>query len=141
MELVSGQSKLNLYDPSWVIHTKSEERPPAKLGPQAGAHQSMICNGCIVRGQVVRSVLSPGVHVSPGAVVRDSILMNDAGSVPVPWWIAASSTKMSMVGPGTQLGWGDDLTTPNARYPDRFYTGPTIVGKGRARPGLASDRP
>jgi len=31
MELTSGESKLNLYDPSWVIHTKSEERPPARM--------------------------------------------------------------------------------------------------------------
>jgi glucose-1-phosphate adenylyltransferase len=35
-----------------------------------------------------------------------------------------------VVGAGTHLGWGDDLSTPNQRHPDRFYTGPTIVGKG-----------
>ena len=33
MELVSGQSQLNLYDPSWVIHTKSEERAAGQAGP------------------------------------------------------------------------------------------------------------
>ncbi|MFN8568178.1 MAG: hypothetical protein U0Z44_11835 [Kouleothrix sp.] len=36
----------------------------------------MVCNGAIVRGRVERSVLSPGVYVSPGALVRDMV-MND----------------------------------------------------------------
>ncbi len=35
MELVSGQSALDLYDPNWVIHTKSQGRAPTKVGPQA----------------------------------------------------------------------------------------------------------
>jgi glucose-1-phosphate adenylyltransferase len=51
--------------------------------------------------------------VGPGAVVDCCILDKDV-----------------VVGPGTTLGWGDDLSTPNQRYPDRFNTGPTIVGKG-----------
>ncbi len=77
MELISGHSQLNLYDPDWVIHTRSEERAPAKVGPQSRVQESMICNGSFVRGQVMRSVLSPGVYVSPGAVVRESVIMND----------------------------------------------------------------
>ena len=135
MELVSGQSKLNLFDPSWVIHTKSEGRPPAKLGPQANAELSMICNGCIVRGQVVRSVLSPGVYVSPGAVVRESVIMNDTWIGPGAVVDRCIVDKNVVVGSGTQLGWGDDYGTPNAEHPDRFYTGPTIVGKGARIPG------
>jgi glucose-1-phosphate adenylyltransferase len=57
---------LNLHDPNWVIHTRSEERPPVKLGPQAQVESSLISNGCVIRGRVERSVLSPGVYVSPG---------------------------------------------------------------------------
>lgn len=135
MELTSGQSQLDLYDPNWVIHTKSEERPPAKIGPQGAARSSLICNGCNVRGQVTQSVLSPGVYVSPGAVVRDSVVMNDV-------WIGPGAVvdhciidKEVVVGAGTHLGWGDDLTTPNQRHPDRFNTGPTIVGRGAHIPG------
>ncbi len=135
MELVSGRSKLNLYDPGWVIHTKSVGRPPAKLGPQASGHLSMICNGCIVRGQVVRSVLSPGVYVSPGAVVRESVIMNETWIGPGAVVDRCIVDKNAVVGPGTQLGWGDDYDTPNAEHPDRFFTGPTIVGKGARIPG------
>jgi glucose-1-phosphate adenylyltransferase len=130
MELISGQSKLDLYDTQWLIHTRSEERAPAKAGPQSRVRGSMICNGCIVRGQVIRSVLSPGVYVSPGAIVRESVVMNDT-------WIGPGAVvdhcivdKNVVVGAGTELGWGDDFDTPNAVAPDRFFTGPTIVGKG-----------
>jgi len=135
MELVSGQSKLNLYDPSWVIHTKSEGRPPAKLGPQANVNLSMICNGSIVRGQVMRSVLSPGVYVSPGATVRESVIMNDTWIGPGAVVDRCIVDKNVVVGSGTQLGYGEDHDTPNAEHPDRFYTGPTVVGKGARIPG------
>ncbi len=134
MALTSGQSRLNLYDPSWVIHTKSEERAPAKVGPLGMIRESMVCNGCTIRGQVTRSVLSPGVYVSPGAIVRESVIMNDT-------WIGPGAVvdhciidKDVVVGAGTQLGWGDDFATPNKKAPDRFYTGPIIVGKGARIP-------
>ncbi len=130
MELTSGQSRLNLYDTSWVIHTRSEERPPAKIGPQGSVRSSLICNGCTVRGQVYRSVLSPGVYVSPGAIVRESIIMNDTWIGPGAIVDRCILDKNIVVGAGTYLGWGDDFTTPNQRYPERFNTGPTIVGKG-----------
>lgn len=130
LELTSGQSRLNLYDPGWVIHTKSEERPPAKIGPQGSVQSSLICNGCVIRGQVIRSVLSPGVYVSPGAVVRESVIMNDTWIGPAAVADRCIVDKNVVIGAGTCLGWGDDLTTPNQRYPDRFNTGPTVVGKG-----------
>jgi len=34
-----------------------------------------------------------------------------------------------VVGGGTLLGHGADYDTPNDKAPDKFYTGPTIVGK------------
>lgn len=135
MELISGHSQLNLYDPDWVIHTRSEERAPAKVGPQSRVLESMICNGSFVRGQVMRSVLSPGVYVSPGAVVRESVIMNDTWIGPGAVVDRCIVDKNVVVGAGTELGFGDDFDTPNAAAPDRFYTGPTIIGKGAHIPG------
>jgi glucose-1-phosphate adenylyltransferase len=129
MELVSGACALDLYDPSWVIHTRSEERPPMKIGPQGTVVQSMVCNGSIVRGQVIRSVLSPGVYVSPAAVVRESVIMNDTWIGPGAVVDRCILDKNVVVGGGTMLGWGDD-NTANEAAPDRFHTGITVVGKG-----------
>ncbi len=135
MELVTGQSQLDLYDPGWVVHTRSQERAPVKVGPQATIHESMVCNGCVVRGEVTRSVLSPGVHVSPGAVVRHSVIMNDS-------WIGPGAVvdhcildRFVVVGAGAQVGHGDDFDTPNQAWPDRFYTGITVAGISARIPG------
>lgn len=130
MDLLNPNNTLNLYDPNWVIHTKSEERPPAKFGPQARVSQSMICNGCIIRGRVEHAVLSPGVYVSPGAIVRDSVVMNDTWIGPGAVLDRVIIDKNVVVGPGVRLGVGDDLTTPNKNQPDKLNTGITVVGKG-----------
>lgn len=129
MELVSGKSELDLYDQNWVIHTRSGERAPAKVGSQGQIQQSMICNGCNVRGQVERSILSPGVYVSPGAIVRESVIMNDTFIGPGAVVDRCIIDKAVVVGGGARLGFGTDLDTPNEKEPGKFYTGPTIVGK------------
>jgi glucose-1-phosphate adenylyltransferase len=129
MELVTGASALDLYDKDWVIHTRSEERAPAKVGPQGDVQQSMICNGCNVRGQVIRSILSPGVYVSPGAIVRESVIMNDTFIGPGAVVDRCIIDKGVVVGAGTRLGDGEDYDKPNEKEPGKFFTGPTIVGK------------
>jgi glucose-1-phosphate adenylyltransferase len=129
MELISGKSQLDLYEKDWIVHTRSQERPPAKIGPQAVVTESMVCNGCTVRGHVHRSVLSPGVYVSPGATVRESVIMNDCWIGPGAVVDCCILDKAVVVGAGTQLGCGNDLHVPNAVAPDRFYAGQTIVGR------------
>jgi glucose-1-phosphate adenylyltransferase len=129
MELLDPNSPLRLYDKDWVIHTVSQERPSAKIGPQARAIQSLICNGCIVRGQVDRSVLSPGVYVSPGAIVRESVVMNDTWIGPGAVLDRVIVDKGVVIGAGAYVGWGDDFTTPNKQLGDKMDTGITVVGK------------
>ncbi|HEU5012337.1 MAG TPA: glucose-1-phosphate adenylyltransferase [Roseiflexaceae bacterium] len=134
MDLLNPDNTLGLYDPNWVVHTRSEERPPAKMGPQSRVSQSMISNGCIVRGQVEHSVLSPGVYVSPGAIVRNSVVMNDTWIGPGAVLDKAIVDKNVVVGAGAHLGCGDDLDTPNKAQPDKLSTGETVVGKGARIP-------
>jgi len=141
MDLLDPANTLNLYDPDWVIHTLSQERPPAKIGLQAIVSQSLICNGCIIRGRIEHSVLSPGVYVSPGAIVRDSIVMNDTWVGPGAVLDRVIVDKNVIVGAGVRLGHGDDLDTPNKAQPDKLNTGVTIVGKGaHIPPGISIGR-
>lgn len=128
LELLKQQPDLNLYSDNWPIHTKSEERPPAKLGPQAKIISSMISNGCVVHGLVSNSVLSPGVYVGPGAVVRDSIVMNDV-------WIGAGAQldkvvldKQVTIGASAIVGTGNE-STANELMPDKLTNGITVIGK------------
>lgn len=130
MQLLDPALDFKLYDPEWLIRTRSEERPPAKVGPQSRVVSSILCNGCTIRGTVERSVLSPGVYVSPGAIVRDSVVMNDAWIGPGAILDRVIVDKQVVIGAGVRLGYGDDLTVPNVRQPDKLNTGVTVVGKG-----------
>ena len=129
MDLLEEHPALDLYDRDWVVHTRSEERPPARIGPTASVHRSLISHGCQIAGTVERSVLSPGVRVDPGAVVRDSIVMFDsiirAGAV----IDRAILDKEVQVGPNAIVGMGSDYDTPNRQEPGRLNTGITVVGK------------
>jgi len=79
MDLLSPSPPLKLYNRSWIIHTRTEERPPARLPDTAHVYASMICDGCFVESgaRVESSVLSPGVIIRPGAIVRESIVLTD----------------------------------------------------------------
>ena len=135
LALLSAGAPLNLYDPTWIIHTLSQERPPVKVGLQGTISRSMVSNGCIVRGRVEHSVLSPGVYVSPEAVVRDAIVMNDTWIGPGAVLDRVIVDKDVVIGAGTQVGCGDDFATPNAAAPDKLNTGISVIGKGAHVPG------
>ena len=80
MDLLEQTPSLNLYDRSWIIHTRTEERPPAFINSGSNVKNSLICDGCNIEegATVYRSVLSPGVHVKSGAVVKESIILTDS---------------------------------------------------------------
>jgi len=80
MDLLGHPPSLDLGDRSWIVHTRSEERPPARIEAGAVVADSLITDGAVIaRGaRVERSVLSPGVYVGPDAVVRESIILAGA---------------------------------------------------------------
>jgi glucose-1-phosphate adenylyltransferase len=129
MALLVDHPELDLYDRDWLIHTKSEERAPAKVGPTAQVHRSLISHGCVVDGTVVNSVLSPGVRIEVGAVVRDSIVMFDCVIRSGAVVDRAILDKEVSVGQGAIVGDGPDLDTPNKQEPSRLNSGITVVGK------------
>ncbi|MCB9078328.1 MAG: glucose-1-phosphate adenylyltransferase [Anaerolineaceae bacterium] len=128
MSLLAETPALDLYDPDWVIHTRSEEQPPVRVGPEAWVGGNLISNGCIVEGVVERSVLSPGVRVAPGAIVRDSVIMNDTVICPHARIERAIVDKDVYIGESAEIGYGVD-NIPNRLHPNRLNTGLTVVGK------------
>ena len=129
MALLEDNPELELSDKEWTIHTRSEERPPAKIGPTAQVHRSLISHGCVINGTVVNSVLSPGVRVDVGAVVRDSIVMFDSVIRSGAVVDRSILDKEVVVGQGAIIGDGPDFDTPNRQEPGRLNTGITVVGK------------
>ncbi|MGB8648019.1 MAG: sugar phosphate nucleotidyltransferase [Anaerolineae bacterium] len=128
MALLAETPALDLYDPDWVIHTRSEERPAAYIDAEARVDGTLLCDGAQIEGTALRSIISAGVYVARGAIVRDSIVMNDT-------WIGAGAVvdhaildKGVRVGAGACVGEGDD-NTPNQKSPERLNTGLVVVGK------------
>ncbi|MEO8285274.1 MAG: glucose-1-phosphate adenylyltransferase [Chloroflexota bacterium] len=128
MALLEEHPAFDLYNRSWVIHTLSEERPPAHLQSGSEVGKSLISHGCIIKGEVEQSVLSPGVVVEEGAVVRGSIIFSGtvigAGSVVDRCII----DKDVVIGRNSRIGHGDDMM-PNKQEPGRLDTGITLIGK------------
>ena len=60
------------------ILSNFNEHPSHFIGRDGRVEHSMICNGCEIYGEVYNSILSPGVTVEKGAVVRDSILLPES---------------------------------------------------------------
>lgn len=57
------------------IYTKVKDEVPVQYKDTAEVKDSLIANGCIIRGRVENSILFRGVKVGKGAVVKDCILM------------------------------------------------------------------
>src|SRR3981081_3418158 len=82
MDIVSVSPIFNLYAEEWPIRTHQRQYPPAKFvfaetGRTGTALDSIVSNGCIVSGGVVKnSVLSPDVRVNSYSEVDDCILLS-----------------------------------------------------------------
>jgi glucose-1-phosphate adenylyltransferase len=133
MGLLNEPPDFDLYDTDWVIHTRSEERPPARVTDRGTIICSLISHGSIINGTVEHSVLSPGVFVAEGAVVRDSILFTDCIVGPGSVVDRGILDKHVVVGADVRLGQGDD-TRPNRTQPRNLQSGITVVGKGARIP-------
>ena len=59
----------------WKIYSRSMEKPPHFVGSDAQIKNSIVTEGCEIYGRVENSVLFPGVTVSEGAYIKDSIIM------------------------------------------------------------------
>jgi len=86
MDLVEVEPVLNLYDEEWPIRTLQAQLPPPKFvfcdqggdtARRGEAHDSMVCQGCIISGGHVRkSILSANVRINSYALVENSILFD-----------------------------------------------------------------
>ena len=78
MELLAENAEFRLHDTRMHILSNFNEHPSHFIGETGRVDHCMICNGCEIHGEVYNSILSPGVTVGKGAVVRDSILLPES---------------------------------------------------------------
>ena len=133
-------TSLDLYDNKWKIYTKSEDLPPVKVGEKANITTSLVSNGCHIEGSVTESVLSPGVVVGEGSIVKHSVILND---VIIGKNCKIENTiidKETVIGDNSVIGVGDDYT-PNKDNPKVLSSGLNVIGKKLILPeGLVVER-
>ncbi|MBR1763262.1 MAG: glucose-1-phosphate adenylyltransferase subunit GlgD [Eubacterium sp.] len=77
MSLLDKNTKNKLFDKERPIYTKERDDMPTLYGPDADVSNSLVADGCEIKGTVENSILFKGVKVEAGAVVKNSILMQD----------------------------------------------------------------
>jgi len=100
MDLLKAPPPLDLNDRAWIVHTRSEERPPVSIAAGAQIKDSMITDGCVISSgaRVEKSILSAGVYVGPDAVIRESVILTDS------WIEAGARVTRAIVDKSVRIG-------------------------------------
>ncbi len=129
-----------LDDPRWPILTRQPQRVPARVLEGGRVVDSLLSPGCRLSGEVVRSVLGPGVVVEAGAVVRDSVVFSGTvieGDARVDWAIIDRDcvvSRYSITGaPATDVD-DPDLVVLVGRG-SRVEAGTELAAGARLEPG------
>ncbi|MBK8561348.1 sugar phosphate nucleotidyltransferase [Candidatus Amarobacter glycogenicus] len=128
MDLLAPNPSLNLEEAELKLRTAGAIMPPARFGRGAMVRESLISPAVHINGEVTRCVISPGVIIEEGAVVRDSIIQHRcvirAGAVVD----RSILDKEVTVGRGSIVGEGD-AAIANFERPDIVNTGINVIGK------------
>lgn len=134
MDLISVNPVFNLYNDSWPLMTDSTNLAPAKF--VYGHHErlghaldSIVSPGVIVSGgEVIGSVLSPGVRVNSWSSVRESVLLDGVNVGRNATVVRAILDKYVVVDEGAQIGVNHDHDRARGFYVSEG--GITVVPKG-----------
>ncbi len=106
MGLLTGEYK-ELFVKDLPVYTKVRDDMPAIYGVCAGASNSLVADGCIIKGKVENSILFRGAYVAEGAVVKNSIIMQDSYISQNAKINCAILDKQVVVKPGRELSGAD----------------------------------
>ncbi len=118
MDLLSDPPLLDLNDRSWIIHTRTEERPPVRIANTSEIIDSMVSDGCVIQtgARVIKSILSPGVVVESSVVVENSIILTDTIIRRGATIQNSILDKKVQIGEKACLGGMTDQTEPTLNY-------------------------
>ena len=109
MDLLGENPNFVVRDRDWRIMSRNNAEPPHFVGGEAKISNSIVTEGCKIYGEVVNSVLSNGVVIDKGAVVKDSVILSGThigSGVYVNYSIIGSDTE---VGKGCVIGRPKDV--------------------------------
>jgi glucose-1-phosphate adenylyltransferase len=134
LDLLTLPPPVDLNNRDWIIHTRTEERPPVFIQQGAIIEDSLLSDGCQIHSgaRIHRSILSPGVVVESGVFIEESIILTDSKICKDAYISHAVVDKKVTVGEKARIG-GYDLTIAmigkNSQVPEGYTVEPGgIVG-------------
>lgn len=115
MDLLKFDNDLNLHDTRWKIYSHNQVRPAHYVGEEAKIINSLIVEGCIIKGKVENSVLSEGVYVGKNSIIKDSVIMPNVeigDNVRIEKAIIGSD---AIINYGCVIGDGEDISVIAAK--------------------------
>ena len=108
MDLLDDNNELDLGDSSWKIYTEDVTTLPQYIGANADIKHAYITQGCVINGEVKKSVLFTGAKVGDNAKVLDTVLMRNSvvgdGAV----------VNRALVADGVKIGKGAIVGSPDS---------------------------
>ena len=77
MDLINKDVDFDIYDKNWRIYSQAPNKPGQVIGDNTKIKNSLITEGCVIKGEVENSVLFSGVYIEEGAKVTNSVIMCD----------------------------------------------------------------
>ena len=70
--------QLDLFEKEWKIYSKNPSYPAQYIDDLAVIENSLVNEGCVVKGTINNSILFQGVSVDEDSVITNAVIMNDA---------------------------------------------------------------
>jgi glucose-1-phosphate adenylyltransferase len=133
MDFLADDPPIDLDDLDWPIRTQGGFRSPAWVAEAGSARRSLLAAATSVAGEVVHSVLAPGVRVEAAARVEDSVLLPGAVVRAGARVARAVVDDRVEIGRDAEVGGAGDIT---------LLGGATTIADGeRVEPGERRPRP
>lgn len=116
MNLLNKDTREQLFDGT-PVYTKVKDSVPTRYGDNAVVKNSLLADGCIIDGTVENSILFRKVKVEKGAVVKDSIIMEN-GTIHANASVSYAITDK-------------DVVVSEGREISGYVTYPIVIVKGK----------
>ena len=103
LALIDPDIRESLFRGAHPIYTKVRDQVPSYYGETCNLENCILADGCMLEGTIRNSVLFRHVNVASGAVIEDSVIMNDTVVGENSYLKCVILDKDVVVSPGTQL--------------------------------------
>ena len=124
MDLLDPNVPIDLKDPDFKIYARNYAKPATYISSTAENINSLIAEGCTIKGKVNNSIISTGCSIGEGAVVNHSVIMPNVTIE------SGALVEYAIVGENCEIGKNATVGT--------YYDGKDsadinicVVGKGR----------